>query len=95
MSSYVITGAARGIGVSFFYSGLHASFCPLTLSQLEFVSQLSANSSNTIFALVRNKSTAAALSSLSGNNITILETELTDVESVLVTAVHILDLKCA
>ncbi|KAJ7837283.1 hypothetical protein B0H13DRAFT_2422012 [Mycena leptocephala] len=64
MSSYVITGAARGIG-------------------LEFVSQLSADSSNTIFALVRNKSTAAALSSLSGNNITILEAELTDVESVL------------
>ncbi|KAJ7918367.1 hypothetical protein B0H13DRAFT_2250048 [Mycena leptocephala] len=64
MSSYVITGAARGIG-------------------LEFVSQLSADSSNTIFALVRNKSTAAALSSLPGNNITILEAELTDVESVL------------
>ncbi|KAJ6557839.1 hypothetical protein B0H19DRAFT_1148726, partial [Mycena capillaripes] len=48
---YVITGAARGLG-------------------LEFVSQLGADSRNTIFAIVRNKSTANALSSLPGNNIT-------------------------
>ncbi|KAJ6557818.1 NAD(P)-binding protein [Mycena capillaripes] len=67
MSSYVITGAARGLG-------------------LEFVSQLSADNRNTIFAIVRNKSTATALNSLPGNNITVLEADITDTDSVVAAA---------
>ncbi|KAJ7837387.1 hypothetical protein B0H14DRAFT_2362438 [Mycena olivaceomarginata] len=59
MSSYVITGASRGIG-------------------LEFVRQLSANSENKVFALVRNKATATKLKNLARNNITILEADVTD-----------------
>ncbi|KAF7360131.1 NAD(P)-binding protein [Mycena venus] len=62
MTFYVITGAARGIG-------------------LEFVSQLSADSSNIIFALVRNKSSATALNNLPGSNINVVEADITDVES--------------
>ncbi|KAJ7223950.1 hypothetical protein C8J57DRAFT_1391050 [Mycena rebaudengoi] len=59
MASYVVTGAARGIG-------------------LEFVTQLSADSNNTVFALVRNKSTANELNNLSSNNISIIEADITD-----------------
>ncbi|KAJ6601251.1 hypothetical protein DFH09DRAFT_559276 [Mycena vulgaris] len=59
MPSYVITGAARGIG-------------------LEFITQLSADSQNTLFAIVRNKATATKLSALPGENITILEADVTD-----------------
>ncbi|KAJ7723333.1 hypothetical protein DFH07DRAFT_759546 [Mycena maculata] len=59
MPSYVITGAAKGLG-------------------LEFVSQLSSDAKNTVFALVRNKSTATVLKGLP---ITILEADITDVES--------------
>ncbi|KAJ7665886.1 hypothetical protein DFH06DRAFT_1295119 [Mycena polygramma] len=67
MSSYVITGAARGIG-------------------LEFVSQLSANPSNTIFAVVRNKSNATALNGLQQSNIIVLEADITDTESMTAAA---------
>ncbi|KAJ7359719.1 hypothetical protein DFH08DRAFT_734567 [Mycena albidolilacea] len=67
MSSYVITGAARGIG-------------------LEFVSQLSVDSSNSIFALVRSKSGATALQNLQRQNITVLEADITDVEALKVAA---------
>ncbi|KAJ7361115.1 hypothetical protein DFH08DRAFT_911004 [Mycena albidolilacea] len=57
MSSYVVTGAARGIG-------------------LEFVRQLSADSNNTVFALVRNKGTATELNDLSRNNIILAANEV-------------------
>ncbi|KAJ7083240.1 NAD(P)-binding protein [Mycena epipterygia] len=67
MSSYVVTGAARGIG-------------------LEFVAQLSADSSNTVFALVRDKSNATALRSLPGRNITILEGDITNPDSLKIAA---------
>ncbi|KAJ7182775.1 hypothetical protein C8R43DRAFT_868266 [Mycena crocata] len=59
MPSYVITGAARGIG-------------------LEFVIQLSADSQNTIFAVVRSKTTATRLIALPQENITVLEADITD-----------------
>ncbi|KAF7335745.1 NAD(P)-binding protein [Mycena venus] len=62
MSSYVVTGAAKGIG-------------------LEFVTQLSANSANTVFAIVRNKSTATQLSALSRTNIIVLEADVTDAKT--------------
>ncbi|KAJ7492052.1 hypothetical protein FB451DRAFT_515276 [Mycena latifolia] len=62
MPSYVVTGAARGIG-------------------FEFVKQLSADSGNTVFALVRNKATATKLESLPGNNITVLEADVTDAKA--------------
>ncbi|KAJ7633095.1 hypothetical protein FB45DRAFT_745217 [Roridomyces roridus] len=59
MSSYLVAGAARGIG-------------------LEFVNQLSAEPSNTVFALVRNKSTATHLAKLPGKNITVVEADIAD-----------------
>ncbi|KAJ7198046.1 hypothetical protein B0H12DRAFT_1206696 [Mycena haematopus] len=62
MSSYVVTGAARGIG-------------------FEFVTQLSADPKNTVFAIVRNKTTATQLAALSRNNITILEADVTDAQA--------------
>ncbi|KAJ7646928.1 hypothetical protein FB45DRAFT_860327 [Roridomyces roridus] len=66
MSSYVITGAARGIG-------------PCVLA---FVAQLSTEPNNTIFALVRSKSAASHLESLPGKNITIIEADITDSKAV-------------
>ncbi|KAJ7691584.1 hypothetical protein B0H17DRAFT_1062961 [Mycena rosella] len=62
MPSYVVTGAARGIG-------------------FEFIKQLSADSGNILFAVVRNKSTATKLAALPGNNITVLEADVTDVKA--------------
>jgi len=63
MPSYVITGAAKGIG-------------------LEFVTQLSADSRNTVFAIVRDKATGATLlNSLSRKNITVLEADVTDAKA--------------
>ncbi|KAJ7665071.1 hypothetical protein DFH06DRAFT_985760 [Mycena polygramma] len=59
MSSYVVTGASRGIG-------------------LEFVKQLSADGENTVFALVRNQTTATNLTELSRNNVIVLEADVTD-----------------
>lgn len=59
MPSYVITGAARGIG-------------------FEFVNQLSADSGNTIFAIVRNEATANKLKDLGRRNVHIIEADITD-----------------
>ncbi|KAJ7361143.1 hypothetical protein DFH08DRAFT_366475 [Mycena albidolilacea] len=70
MSSYVITGASRGIG-------------------LEFVRQLSANSENKVFALVRNKATATKLKNLARNNITILEADVTDGKALQLAAAEV------
>ncbi|KAJ7837398.1 hypothetical protein B0H14DRAFT_2362414 [Mycena olivaceomarginata] len=70
MSSYVITGASRGIG-------------------LEFVRQLSANSENKVFALVRNKATAIKLKNLARNNITILEADVTDGKALQLAAAEV------
>ncbi|KAJ7879675.1 hypothetical protein B0H13DRAFT_2051119 [Mycena leptocephala] len=62
MASYVVTGAARGLG-------------------LEFVIQLSADPHNTVFAVVRKKATAERPDGLLGNNITILEADITDAKA--------------
>ncbi|KAJ6546890.1 hypothetical protein B0H19DRAFT_953952 [Mycena capillaripes] len=67
MSSYVVTGAARGIG-------------------FEFVKQLSADSGNAVFAIVRNKGTATQLNSLSRKNVTVLETDITDAKALKLAA---------
>ncbi|KAJ7146321.1 hypothetical protein C8R44DRAFT_757155 [Mycena epipterygia] len=67
MPSYVVTGAARGIG-------------------LEFITQLSANSENTVFAIVRNKATATKLAALPGKNITVLEADITDAKALQLAA---------
>ncbi|KAF7337764.1 NAD(P)-binding protein [Mycena sanguinolenta] len=67
MPSYVVTGAAKGIG-------------------LEFVTQLSADSENAVFAIVRNKTTATQLEALSRNNITILEADVTDAKALQLAA---------
>ncbi|KAK7044895.1 NAD(P)-binding protein [Favolaschia claudopus] len=52
----------------------------------EFVSQLSSNNQNTVFALVRNKSSATALNDLSRPNVTVLEADITDSVAIQVTA---------
>ncbi|KAJ7242547.1 hypothetical protein B0H12DRAFT_1132116 [Mycena haematopus] len=70
MSSYVVTGASRGIG-------------------LEFVRQLSANSQNKVFAIVRNKATATNLHALSRDNVTILEADVTDAKALNLAAVEV------
>ncbi|KAJ7837386.1 hypothetical protein B0H14DRAFT_3141452 [Mycena olivaceomarginata] len=70
MSSYVITGASRGIG-------------------LEFVRQLSTNSENKVFALVRNKATATKLKNLARNNVTILEADVTDGKALQLAAAEV------
>ncbi|KAH7930465.1 NAD(P)-binding protein [Leucogyrophana mollusca] len=67
MSSYAITGAARGIG-------------------FEFVNQLSAESANTVFALVRNKPTAHKLAALGRPNVHIIQADITDNEALKVAA---------
>ncbi|OAX42087.1 NAD(P)-binding protein [Rhizopogon vinicolor AM-OR11-026] len=59
MSSYAITGAARGIG-------------------FEFVNQLSTDPENTVFALVRSKTTADRLVALGRPNVHILEADITN-----------------
>jgi len=59
MSSFVVTGAARGIG-------------------LEFVNQLSSNSANTVFALVRSKKTAHRVIELNRSNVHILQADITN-----------------
>ncbi|KAJ7665185.1 hypothetical protein DFH06DRAFT_308547 [Mycena polygramma] len=77
MSSYVITGAARGIG-------------------LEFVNQLSANSGNIVFAVVRSRSTSSAtqLTALKRKNITILQADITDPKALALAAAEVSKITC-
>ncbi|KAJ7625329.1 hypothetical protein DFH06DRAFT_742855 [Mycena polygramma] len=70
MPSYVVTGAAKGIG-------------------FEFVNQLSADSANTVFAIVRNKATATELVKLSRRNVTVLEADITDPRALMVAATEV------
>ncbi|KAJ7361144.1 hypothetical protein DFH08DRAFT_685244, partial [Mycena albidolilacea] len=56
---------------------------------LEFVRQLSANSENKVFALVRNKATAIKLKNLARNNITILEADVTDGKALQLAAAEV------
>jgi nucleoside-diphosphate-sugar epimerase len=80
MPSYLITGAARGIGVCFINFFLIPNcFCvPVGPFQLEFVRQLSARSQNTVFALDRSKMTADRLLSIHTKNVHIFEADITD-----------------
>ncbi|EGO05292.1 hypothetical protein SERLA73DRAFT_174375 [Serpula lacrymans var. lacrymans S7.3] len=70
MSSYAITGAARGIGY-------------------EYVNQLSANSANTVFALVRNKATATKLVELGRSNVYVIQADITDNKTLKAAAAEI------
>ncbi|KAJ6541829.1 hypothetical protein B0H19DRAFT_326217 [Mycena capillaripes] len=70
MPSYVVTGAAKGIG-------------------LEFVTQLSFDSGNTVFAIVRNKATATQLNALSRKNVTVLEADVTDAKALELAAAKV------
>ncbi|KAJ7665054.1 hypothetical protein DFH06DRAFT_1390303 [Mycena polygramma] len=65
MSSYVITGASRGIGLEF---------------------ELSANEKNTVFAIVRNKTTATHLNKLLRKNVTVLEADVTNAQALKLAA---------
>ncbi|KAJ6541828.1 hypothetical protein B0H19DRAFT_1174838 [Mycena capillaripes] len=70
MASYVVTGAARGIG-------------------FEFVKQFSADTENTVFAIVRNKATATGIEELSRKNITILQADVTDAKALKLAAAEV------
>ncbi|KAJ7726931.1 hypothetical protein B0H16DRAFT_1735431 [Mycena metata] len=48
---------------------------------LAFVKELSADSQNTVFAIVRNKSTATHLTALLRNNVVVLEADATDAKA--------------
>jgi NAD(P)-dependent dehydrogenase (short-subunit alcohol dehydrogenase family) len=69
MSSWVIVGASRGIG-------------------LEYVQQLSSDSSKTIFAIIRNRATASKLTELAAErkNIQIVLTDIGNPQKLLVAA---------
>ncbi|KAJ7232674.1 hypothetical protein C8J57DRAFT_1383373 [Mycena rebaudengoi] len=69
MASYVITGAARGIG-------------------LEFVTQISSDSNNIVFAIVRNKATATKLDNLPGN-VKVLQADVTDSKALKLAAAEV------
>ncbi|KAJ7726937.1 hypothetical protein B0H16DRAFT_1779988 [Mycena metata] len=56
---------------------------------LAFVKQLSADSQNTVFAIVRNKSTATHLTALSRNNIVVLEADVTDAKALNLAAAEV------
>ncbi|KAI5840562.1 hypothetical protein DFP73DRAFT_500434 [Morchella snyderi] len=73
MPSYVITGAARGIG--------H-----------EFVKQLSADANNTVFALVRNKSTSQKVVALARPNIHLIEADVANYTAVKAAAKEVSDI---
>jgi len=62
MSSYLITGAAGGIG-------------------FEFVRQLSATPENTIFALVRSKSSVNKIEALNAKNVHVVEADIVDTKA--------------
>ncbi|KAJ6452539.1 hypothetical protein C8R47DRAFT_998059 [Mycena vitilis] len=70
MPSYVVTGAAKGIG-------------------FEFVNQLSADSANAVFAIVRNKTTATELLKLSRSNVTVFEADITDPKALELAAIGV------
>ncbi|KAK7057763.1 NAD(P)-binding protein [Favolaschia claudopus] len=70
MSSYVVTGASRGIG-------------------LEFVRQLSADSKNSVFALVRNKQGATKLHELARANVVVLEADVTNAKALQLAAAEV------
>ncbi|KAJ6452533.1 hypothetical protein C8R47DRAFT_264762 [Mycena vitilis] len=72
MPSYVVTGAAKGIG-------------------FEFVNHLSADSANTVFAIVRSRNTATELGqlSISRNNVTVLEADITNPKALKLAATEV------
>ncbi|KAK7055316.1 NAD(P)-binding protein [Favolaschia claudopus] len=67
MPSYLVTGAAKGLG-------------------LEFVNQLSADSGNIVFAIVRNKATATQIADLRRTNVIILEADVDDAKALQLAA---------
>lgn len=80
MASYVVTGVSRGLGVSQ-SAGLFDSRRTLTVMKWEFLRQLSADESNQVIGIVRDKtSTEKRVSEeLAGRtNITILQGDMTE-----------------
>lgn len=66
--------------VQFKFDRLYFGFLMVTFDfdQFEFVNQLSADSENTVFALVRSKATANKLTELGKRNVHIIEADITD-----------------
>ncbi|KAJ7185018.1 hypothetical protein C8R46DRAFT_1300796 [Mycena filopes] len=55
---------------------------------LAFVKQLSADAAKTVFAIVRNKSTASNLTELGRSNVVVIEADVTDAQSLTAAAVE-------
>ncbi len=87
MSSYVITGVSRGIGVR-----SHPAICVRLVAneepiiKFEFVRQLSENPANTVFGLVRNKAAVESkvATEIGRKNIHIIQADTTDPEALKV-----------
>jgi short-subunit dehydrogenase len=56
--------------------------------QFEYVRQLSANENNTVFGIVRNKTTATQLATLNRSNVHIIQADITDHEALKVSQVN-------
>ncbi len=91
MPSYAVTGTSRGIGVCDSLSTFYLkAFRLMTddIAQLGFVRALSADPTNTVFALVRNLSTSNQLQDLvTGHphkNIHIIEADTADINAIKV-----------
>jgi NAD(P)-dependent dehydrogenase (short-subunit alcohol dehydrogenase family) len=76
MSSYVVTGASRGIGVR--DPCLPFPHNQANNDQYEFITQLSQDESNIVIGLVRNKATTDERLAKDGiKNVTIIEADIT------------------
>jgi hypothetical protein len=92
MSSYVITGASRGLGVSHVpwqskYTFDSKNNIDCRFEQLEFVRQLSSDSNNIVIGLVRDKSTTerTIAEEVAGrSNFHILQADMADYEAIRV-----------
>ncbi|KAJ7189151.1 hypothetical protein C8R46DRAFT_1244701 [Mycena filopes] len=56
---------------------------------LAFVKHLSADSANTVFAIVRNKGTATHLTELSRSNVVVIEADVTDADALITAAAEV------
>ena len=83
MPSFVVTGAARGLGARLFLSDTVSYLkIELTKVQLEFVGQLSSDADNVVFGLVQDKeATEKQVGSDLPKNLTVLQADITDVQA--------------
>jgi hypothetical protein len=86
MSTYLVTGVARGLGVCSCPVKIPATESSANTTQFEFIRQLSEDPANTIFGLVRNKEQAdkKVAAEINRKNIHIIEADVTDYDALKV-----------